>query len=184
LDGCVRATDATAPPVAYGPSATSAWAISDADGAQQCQIRATAPKSGGDASDFVLSVFVKKLAGAPSVFPNLYVQSVNGASTIRGFSFDAFTGTTDAGATDTLPAATGVVDADTNWWRVWWRHSDSAATEMRLGIFPSRRATLTGGDDSTLTGSIVVWGANVTQGSTLLPYEPSPPHIGYLLVAG
>jgi len=129
-----------------------------------------------DSSDWLASLFVKKDA-ITSRFPRLVLQMNGGSGPLSGVSLNTSTGAVVEGG-ETFPATTakGTVDYDALWWRVWWRvpNDSSSNTQARFFLAPGYTGITGDINDPTIMGSIIIWGANLTNTSTIQPYEPEP----------
>jgi hypothetical protein len=183
-DMSVLANSAAAPAFA-GVSATMADTLTDLSAVAQCSIYSTKAKASNDTSNWVGSVYVKKLASSPSVFPSIHLQfRTIGTTVTYGLRVNAYTGAVANDPSATAPNASGVEDVDASWWRFWLRGADNATgnTEVRFTIYPGVAGpTITSGAASSYTGSIVAWGANVELTDTLTTYQPHP---SYAFTAG
>jgi hypothetical protein len=127
----------------------------------------------GDTSDFVVSRYVRKDA-ITSRFPILTMQFTSGATINTGVSLNTSTGATaNANGLD-APDAIGCVDVDATWWRLWLRKANAGGVAVRSNFYPAYSATLGGAQDGAVTGSVIAWGANLTNTSTVQTYEPDP----------
>ncbi len=128
-----------------------------------------------DASSWTASVYVRKDA-ITSRTPEFLIRFGGGTLLVAGISFDTSTGTVSSPASVQDADASGVVDVDTNWWRVWYRkaNNNSGNTAIRLILYPAAQGVIDTGASSTATGSIVVWGVNLTNTSSVQTYEPNP----------
>ena len=95
-------------------------------------------------------------------------------SSVNGYvNLNTSTGAIADGSTP--PAASGIIDVDASWWRLWQRIANNGTgTALRILFFPDHLDGLGGGGQSAGTGSVILWGVNITQSSTVQPYEPEP----------
>lgn len=162
--------DTNDPPSAFGINATDADTINDDSGAAVTGITGTFEDITVDTTDWVCSLFVRKDA-ISTRFPSFVVQLLGSPSVFAGLSINTATGAiASTGAT-----ASGTIDVDTAWWRVWFRVANNGtANAARIFFNPSPTGTLGGSDDSAIMGSVVVWGVNMTNSSVLQAYDPDP----------
>lgn len=165
-----------AAPVDFGVTAGGADTLTDNSGAAAQYLLSTNATIPNDSSDWLGSVFVRKDA-ITSRFPRFAVQISGGSGPLSGISLNTATGVAvEAG--DTYPATTakGVVDVNALWWRAWWRvpNDSTGGTQIRMFIHPAYTSVPGDIADGTITGSVIVFGANLTNTSTLQPYEPQP----------
>lgn len=165
-----------AAPAFAGGSAGMADTLDDANAAGQSSVYGEESSIADDSSDWTGSVFIRKDA-VTSRFPEVLLQITGGVTAITvGVSVNTSTGAIAASGTNGGPTASGVVDVDATWWRVWLRHANNSSgnTVLRLHIFPARSDVLGDPASSAVTGSIVAWGANATNTSAVQTYDPNP----------
>jgi len=163
----------TAAPTFAGGSAGLADTLADNSAVVQGSLFSTYRAIANNATDWMTSVFIRKDA-TTTRFPEITMQMIDGVGLYCGVQINTSTGAI-ANSLDGAPDAKGVVDFDALWWRVWLRKANNASgnTSLRMGIFPARAGTI-GGSDSSTTGSIIAWGANQTNDSTVQTYAPDP----------
>ena len=127
-----------------------------------------------DATTWVMSLYVRKDADT-SRFPQFFVQMVTGTTVLGGVQMNTSTGAL-ADIPGAPPVTSGVVNVDANWWRVWWTkaNNNTGNNAARVGIIPCATDSLGGSDVGSLTGSIIVWGVNMTNDATVQTYQPAP----------
>lgn len=159
-----------AAPAFAGGSAGMADTVADNSAAAQGNLVGTFYTISADTSDYIGSVFIRKDAVTdrwPEIVTNINT-GVNGL-----VSINTSTGAIADGSTP--PAASGVVDVDANWWRLWMRiANDGAGTAIRIYVYPDHLDALGGSTTSGGTGSAVFWGFNITNDSTVQTYQPEP----------
>ncbi len=161
-------------PAIYGINATAPDTVADNSAGTLGQVQGAFKDILNDAADYIGSVFVQKDA-VTTRFAAVTIQiTVGGTPIVSGVSINTSAGT--VAAIDTTPTASGVVDVDASWWRVWFRtaNNNTGNVAVRMNIYPAAATTLGGTADVVTTGSVVLWGANITQSSSLLAYEPDP----------
>lgn len=101
---------------------------------------------------------------------------MDGIGRVKGLSFQTSDGSFGTPAGATLPDDYGCISFDHRWWRLWFKMIDiDSSSAARFFVFPAHTTSLDGGtDDGTLTGAFIGWGANLTNSSSLLNYEPAP----------
>lgn len=169
-------TDTTLPPAVYGSNATLADTVADNSAAAQGNIFQQVSKSSGETNPYFGSLHILKDADT-SRFVEFNLQ-FRGVSTIGcAARINTSTGSIVSyiGGGDDAPLDQGVVDAGL-YWRFWIKYADTLSnTAVRLVFFPAiTNTSISNGADSSVTGSIIPWGANVTRSDTLLQYEPDP----------
>ena len=128
-----------------------------------------------DLGDYVASVYIQKDA-VTTRFPAFILALLGGGTPLTGgVSINTSTGTL-ADYSGGAAVASGIVDVDATWWRVWVRMTNNGTgnTTARWLFFPAQASSLGGGFDSTATGSSISWGANITNTRALQAYDPSP----------
>ncbi len=172
----ITANSGGSAPAIYGASATAPDTLADNSAAALGQVQGTLKDILNDSADYIFSLFIKKDA-TTSRFPTIASQiAVGGTPAFSGVSVNTSAGTLAAADGVTAPSASGVVDVDASWWRVWFRtpNNNTGNVAIRINIYPAASSTLGGTSDVGVTGSIVAWGANITQSSSLQAYEPDP----------
>ena len=162
-------------PAFAGINAGLADSLADVSGSQD-SVYSTYRTVPNDSSDWITTLYVRKIFTTPTFFPEIVGQFAGGTGISFGISINLQTGQTAKAAGESDPATHSSVDVDSLWWRFFMKQANNGTgnTVLRMGIFPARAATLGGGADGAVTGTITVWGANQTNGSTLLTYEPDP----------
>lgn len=165
-----------APPSFAARGAYNADTLADSDTGNQCNWYQTPAKGTNDSTSWTFSVHVRKDAITTRFPAFLCTFEQGGTDKVRGVRLNTSTGAIAAHPSWGGPASSGVIDVDANWWRVWMTETDNASGNTKAGfaIYPAQCSTLSGGDDSTTVGSVVVWGANITHDATVQPYTPSP----------
>lgn len=159
-----------AAPTFAGGSAGMADTVADNSAGSQGNLVGTYYDIPANTADYVGSVFIRKDA-VTNRWPELVMQINTGP--IGYVNLDTSTGSIADGTTPA--AAKGIVDVDANWWRLWLRiANDGAGTAIRVIVYPDHLDALGGSATSAPTGSVVLWGFNITQSSTLQDYEPEP----------
>lgn len=128
-----------------------------------------------DSSAWLASVYIRKEAARTSDFPELYLSMTGGTTILAGIAFNPTSGVIgfpSGGFVD----ASGVVNVDTDWWRVWWRkaNNNSGNVSIVLRVYPAMDHVFESGPDASAVGTLTVWGANLTNTSTVQTYEPDP----------
>lgn len=169
-----------AAPAFAGPDAGMADTVTDNSGASQGNLVGTFYTIAADTSDYVGSVFIRKDA-VTNRWPDVALNINSGP--IGFVNLNTSTGAIADGSTP--PAAKGIIDVDATWWRLWLRiANDGAGDLIRMYVYPDHLDALGGSGTSAPTGSVVLWGFNITKTSTIQPYEPDPFYsFNYLLVA-
>lgn len=124
-----------------------------------------------DTSNWVGSVYIRKDA-VTDRWPEVFLQFQGGPA---GFvSVNTSTGAIADGASP--PAASGIVNVDATWWRLWIRVTNigGGVDHVRMGVYPDHLDALGGSTTSPPTGSVVLWGFNLTNTSSVQTYEPEP----------
>jgi hypothetical protein len=129
----------------------------------------TQPNLVDAATDFVVSVYVKKNAAQRTVFGVLRVNFGIGAPGIYGVAFDDFTG--DIRARDSSTAANvGIEDAGDSW-RVWLRVNSLTSNVLEVDLWPAwANLPLSNGLDFSATGAIEANKMQIQKGVVLGPY--------------
>ena len=128
-----------------------------------------------DLGDYVASVYIQKDA-VTTRFPAFILALLGGGTPLTGgVSINTSTGAL-ADYSGGAAVASGIVDVDATWWRVWVRMTNNGTgnTTARWLFFPAQASSLGGGFDSTVTGFSISWGANITPTRNLQAYEPDP----------
>jgi hypothetical protein len=166
-------TDAA--PAFAGAGAGLADTLVDADGSNTCSLASGFHTITNNGTDWLLSLFVKKDTSTTR-FPAMYIDMQNGTRVEAFASLDTKNGliTTVSG----LPAfdATGVVDVDAVYWRFWGRKANNSTgnNAIRCAVFVAESATFGGASNPGITGTVIAWGVNLTNTTTVQPYEPDP----------
>jgi hypothetical protein len=168
--------DTHAAPAFAGASAGMADTLADLSTAS-AYVHQTKAKGSNDTANWCASIYVRKDAITTRV-PEFVMEFRDvGTTKARGVRLNTSTGVTGNYAGQTAaPTSHGVVDVDASWWRLWMIEPDNATgnTNIRFTIFPAKSVTETTGNSSALTGSIVVWGANVEKVDAVTAYQPDP----------
>ena len=120
---------------------------------------------------YTFSVYVKK-DNDESRFPEFRIQPAGGVT-------EPLTAGQINTKTGALALRTGggapLVSDEGAYWRVAVTETDndSGNTEVRCSVVPAYSATLGGAEDVTLTGSMVVWGAQLNTEVVPVAYEPT-----------
>jgi hypothetical protein len=164
-----------AAPVFAGGSAGLADTLDDASAVVTGVVEWGYTGVANDSSPWVCSVFIRKDA-ITSRFPVLGFQIVDGTSVVAGISINTSTGAVANVGDIAAPATSGVVDFDSLWWRAWLQkpNNSSGNADIKMFLNPAYSSALGGTADSTVTGSIVAWGANLTNDATVQTYIPDP----------
>ncbi len=163
--------NSTAAPAFAGGSAGLGDTITDGS-ASQGELDGTYETIANDSSTWFISLYILKDA-ITSRFPLFFVQMAGGSGVFGVVSINTSTGATANNGGGNI--SQGSVDVDP-WWRVWVSvaNNSSGNTVARLIVFPAYSSTLGGGADGTLTGSVIAWGANLTNAASLQTYAPDP----------
>lgn len=167
--------DSTSPPSLYGPNAGGADTLADNDVLVGSNLFQAVVKDPGDVDTYLFSLFVAKQV--TQVFMSIALSFAGVATTSVAFNFDPSTGDTGISPDFTSPPGYGVEDVNSAYWRIWCRYADpNSNTLIRTILWPARidQSAITNSGDSAATGSVIAWGANLTKGASLLPYEPEP----------
>jgi hypothetical protein len=172
-DGATVTQDTHAAPAFAGFDAGLADTLHDAQ-AVQTSIYSPYITIANDASAWTASVFMRKDA-VTSRYPLMVLEFNGGTGIWTAASF----GTSDGSSSDFPgfpPAARGVVDVDDTWWRMWMRqpNNNTGNVNVRMGIFPASSTVLGGSGDGGVLGTIVAWGANISNSSVVEDYIPEP----------
>jgi len=180
LTSATVTANSQAAPAFAGANAGLADTVADNSAAAQGSIVGTYYNISADTNNYIGSVFVRKDAVATR-WPDFFLQFVGGP--VGFVNLNTSTGAIADGST---PAAEkGIVDWDATWWRLWLRVANNgSSTQVRVGLYPDHLDALGGAGQSAGTGSVVLWGFNITQASTLQPYVPDPFYAFPSLAAG
>ena len=176
FDSCTRTADTHAAPVFAGDDAGLADTLDDASGAAGGSLFGTYETIPNDTSTWTASLYVRKTGDAtPDFFPLFGVQINGGTQLFPSVSMNTYSGVVASGG-DGAPDDMGVEDIDATWWRPWWSkaNNNTGNTIARLYIYPAYSGTIGAGNDGTKIGSIIIWGANLTNTPTVGVYEPEP----------
>ena len=157
-------------------NATEADTIDDAQTSASRLIQN--PTLGDITSPHTLSIFVKKdSTGRATRFPQIVLQFEGSTTEANTISVDTKTGEYDLTAvSDDVEA--DVIDFSADYWRVWIKatSADGSNTGIEIQIYPSRGASATWLPSSSAQGSIIAWGAMLSEIGRLLPVYPSVDH--------
>lgn len=172
-DGPVITANTTAAPAFAGPSATLADTLADVSAVAESDVYqdVTVPD---DSNTYLFSVYILKDA-ITTRFPDFLVEFRGGTSVYSGTRLNTSTGATAASAFGGSPTS-GVVNVDASWWRIWMTQPNNSTgnTTVRLHIFSAATTDINGGNDSAAVGSVIAWGANLVQASSVQTYVPDP----------
>jgi hypothetical protein len=173
FDGLTVTSDTHNPPSGYGDLARMADTLSDPGGSLS-SLFTTYETIINDSSDYIVSCFIRKDSNT-SQFPELGAQFAGGTGLFPAISINTSTGAVTT-ASGSSVAASGSVNHDANWWRVWFRiaNNNSGNTVVRAWLYPAKSLTLGGATDVGAVRDIVAWGINITQASSLEAYDPNP----------
>jgi hypothetical protein len=174
-DGLTVTANTNAAPDFAGASASQADRLTDASAVNQCGLDGAYHTIANDTSDWTYSIYVRKDT-VTTRYPLLFLQFENGTVMTVGASFDTVGGTSAAASGFTAPDASGVVDAESLWWRCWIRHANNGTgnNAIRARIHPAHSLTLGAAGNNSAQGSIDAWGANLTNSTSVMAYEPEP----------
>lgn len=167
-------TDTFAAPPMFGPNATLADTLTDSDVTDQVNIEQWVARGTPDSSLWTASVFIRKDTDTTR-YPEIVIGFRFGTSQVfKSVILNTQTGAITDGVAGS-PAASGVIDVDANWWRVWLRESDASDnTHVAIAVYPARDSSFSPSASSALTGTVIAWGANITKTSTVQDYDPHP----------
>jgi hypothetical protein len=173
FDGLVVTANTHAAPAFAGVHAGLADTVEDTNGGVASSLYGPFKSIPSDSSDWIISVHVRKDA-TTSRFPHFAVDFDGGTGFSAGVQLNTSTG--EVANSGSAPDAIGVVDVDATWWRVWMRKANNGSGNniARFNMAPCFASTLGGSVNGGLTGSIVMWGVNMTNASTIQTYEPDP----------
>lgn len=168
--GALVTVNTHAAPSTAGVGAGQADTITDSSGLTAV-LRSTDGTIANDASDWTASLYVRKDADT-SRTPQVLLQFSGGSTIVAGVTIQTDTGILEAPYVGGDADASGVIDVDTDWWRLWFRKSNNVSGNvlLRLLIYPAPAS-------GAQTGSVIVWGANLTNTSSVQPYEPAPAYV-------
>ena len=140
----------------------SAWTFTDSQaGSLQGRYQDVALTNG---VTYTMSIFIKKTTGTQTVFPAIY--SARGGAGVAGISINTTTGTTyqvSAAGLTTISTSSTVYDVG-DYWRLNATFLCNSTGAWGFVIAPAATGT-SGSLDAALTGSAVVYGAQVESGS-------------------
>lgn len=176
-ESLIVVADTHAPPGFAGWTAGKADTLEDANAAGVGGIRQDVSVP-DDTTTYVASVYVRK---HPDVvrFPAFMLEFRGAVTRSAGIEINTATGAiADIPFGSTTPIASGIVDVDSEWWRVWWTLANDGLGNnvCRLNIWPALAAGLGGSFNSASVGVLQVWGANVVASGTVGAYEANPPY--------
>lgn len=162
-----------APPAFAGILAGQADDVADVSPASAPALVGTNYSIPADTSTWVGSIFVRKDA-INTRWPTLGVVLAGGSGQLVTVNMDTSSGAYAAGPFGS-PAAFGVMDVDSLWWRLWAQITNDGTNNLaRLQWWPSILDALGGSVTSAQTGSATFWGANMTNDGTPQTYQPDP----------
>jgi hypothetical protein len=170
-DGLTVTADSQSPPTG---GALLADTVADTSGVAPSEIRQSFTKTASDTSYYIFSLFIRKDTDQTR-FPR-FSHYYAGGAVGRSIRVNTQTGSIGADPGSPLPDDYGLVDYDANYWRVWMKQNDPTGVNSLcwFSVNPASSTTLTGSQDIAATGSIVMWGANITNNTALQEYEPHP----------
>lgn len=174
FDGLVVTPNTFAAPVFAGSNAGLADTVADTSAGGISSLYGTFESIPNDASSWLFSTLIRKDT-TQTRFPLLHANFFGGTDAFSNIQINTQTGV--AGNAESAPSdAFGVVDVDSNWWRLWMRkaNNNTGNTLVRVALFPAYSATIGGVGDQSILGSIVAWGINATNDATLQDYQPNP----------
>lgn len=165
----------TAAPAFAGKYAGLADRLVDANIVNVCGLDGAFHGIPNDASDWTLSVYVAKDA-VTTRFPLMQLNFENGTAMTVAISLNTSAGTVTSVTGITAPNASGVVDADTHYWRFWLRHANNNTgnNAIRARFSPAGTSTHGGAGDNSAQGTTDTWGFNLTNDSAVQTYQPDP----------
>ncbi len=175
-DSLTVTANSDAAPAFAGSSAGRADTLVDANASNICTLTGGFHSIPSDSSDWLLSLFVKKDT-VTTRFPIIQIDMQNGTRVQAYALLDTMNGLiTNTGDGPGNFDAIGVVDVDALWWRFWARkaNNNTGNNAIRCLFSPAYADSSAGFSLSSLTGSIIAWGANLTNTSTVQTYEPDP----------
>jgi hypothetical protein len=177
IDSLTITASTGSPPTFAGINATGPDTLTDAQASSNSALQSGFHTIPNDTSANIFSIYLAKDTSTTR-FPGLYLDFVNGTRIQIYMCCDTKNGliTTFADLTGFAADASGVDDVDANWWRFWIKKANNATgnTQFDVRIFAALSTTYGGSSSVSAQGSIVAWGANVTNSATLQPYEPDP----------
>ena len=123
---------------------------------------------------YTLSLYVRKdSTGRATRFPYIRLVFLGSTSEGANLRFDTSTGEYDLTANIAALADGGVIDASPNYWRVWvtLRSQDALNNNLRSVIYPAGGAAADWTQSAAATGSIVVWGAQLSATEKVIEYN-------------
>ncbi len=134
--------------------ANKAWTLTDDGGATE-HLRQEVTVA-NDSTKWTAYIHVRKLGSAPSSFPRVVLNLVNGTLQSAQYRIDPQTGATHEYSV--TGAASVNVKSVGNWWRleITLANNNTGNTLMRCNIIPADSATLTGAASAAVTGALVI----------------------------
>lgn len=128
-----------------------------------------------DGTDWLLSVYGKKDT-VTTRFPLIYVDMQNGTRVQAYASLDTKNGLISNASGAPVFDAIGVIDIDSLWWRFWGRiaNNNTGNNAIRCSLIPAGTLLFGGTGEPAAQGTYPMWGVNLTNTSTIQPYEPDP----------
>ncbi len=163
--------DTFAAPVFASASASRADTVADNSAAVQGNLTGSDYDIPADFSEYVASVYIRKDA-VNTRWPDVALRMAGPTSNTVSVSLDTSTGSIADGSNP--PEASGIVDVDANWWRLWMRQPNNGTyTVVRMTVYPDHLDALGGSNTGAGTGSAVFWGFNITDTYDLQDYSPN-----------
>lgn len=126
----------------------------------------------GSALNYTFSLFVKKDTDTTR-YLQLRLQFRDVAGFDSGVNFDTQNGTFDDPG-GIISSGGAVVNYDASWWRIWIREDSGGNTRVQCAIYPAATDVSSSAGNVVTQGSVIIWGANLTQSTVIQTYEPDP----------